>query len=148
MFGELLQRSKRVPLDITADFSAECDYLTAHKYYRLYLYPNVHRWRSFKWRSDNPKILDVPSNTRTGIPAAPLLEEFNLIDEEGDDLAPAMEAGRLFGGPGSVPRLRVLVLIRVRVNWTNHPFANLRILQLAALPSGMTLVVVYIMWLY
>lgn len=130
LVAEFLERSKAAPLDISVEFSHACSEDLFDNVASL-LRKNVHRWHTFEWRSSKSghlanKLFERP------VGRAPLLEELTL----GDAIYMTNQLFEPFGLIGATPRLRVLELWSVSLDWRYHSFENLTRIELVHLPRG------------
>lgn len=126
-----IERSKAVPLDVCVELVDTSKVEHARRIAAL-LAPHAERWRVFRWSSSLG--LEEAFTAISG-KKAPLLEVLSLDDRSfisSTFLHPYHDQkSRLFGGPGSTPRLRVVEHWRVPTSWIEHPLRNLTSLDLA-----------------
>lgn len=129
-----LTQSKALPLDLHLTFKdAHPDHVM--KTIDL-LRQHVLRWRTFKCRTN---ALIVVMMALGGL-EAPSLEEFEVHDPFAETFHPAdmyrYVTCTILKGPGSAPRLAAVRLLSMPVKWENHPFANLKELEIGSLTNG------------
>lgn len=100
---------------------------------------HVGRWATFCcYVGNHALVLHILASLK-GL-NAPNLEILRISDTSEDEDSPEEEAGEisypLFNGPSSTPHLRALDLWGLRLDWTNHPFANLIRLEMGLIPDG------------
>lgn len=103
-----------------------------------YLLVHMHHIRLLEWSSNDAKVLEMLLSTLEGT-EAPVLERLSINDEsvEEQEHEGQQAVYKLFDkGPSSVPKLRIVELWSIPVDWSCHPFENLHKLELCYLPDS------------